>query len=108
MSDYIEVPSDEIRNIGNKLMDISGMLLTIDSHLAKMDGEDDIYGKTIAKAADSANRKWMKERHDYYQNIEDFSTLSTNIADKAEELDGDIYSAINQVDPYIPRAKGAM
>lgn len=29
MSDYIEVPSDEIRNIGNKLMDINGILLTI-------------------------------------------------------------------------------
>ncbi len=29
MSDYIEIPSDEIRNIGNKLMDINGILLTI-------------------------------------------------------------------------------
>ena len=29
MSNYIEVPSDEIRNIDNKLMDINGILLTI-------------------------------------------------------------------------------
>lgn len=29
MSDYIEIPSDEIRNIGNKLMDINGILLTV-------------------------------------------------------------------------------
>ena len=29
MSDYIEIPSDEIRHIGNKLMDINGILLTI-------------------------------------------------------------------------------
>ena len=95
-SDHVQIPTDRLRDVGDRLKELGQELHTVNNGLKLLEGEDDIHGHKVVQAVQEFYDQNLEARKRRIEATIDFGDFTIQIANATDKLDGNMADAYKQ------------